>query len=135
MKVTITRDESTAQGTFGTLSMPGFSCVTGELPDYDNHPQTSCIPKGTYRCTWTTTHHVGPCYEVLDVPDRTAVLIHAGNWCGDTAMGYRSDVLGCILLGRSVGTLAGQSAVVSSKCTVDRFNNLMSMQDFDLEIT
>ena len=74
---------------------PVFSCKAIELPWNGNQHNTSCIPEGKY----TVVSHISPtkgrCFHVLDVPGRTNILIHTGNY----AAGHQIDTLGCILPG------------------------------------
>ena len=66
-------------------------CLTLELPWKDNKPNESCIPKGEYLCNRVTKIKHGVCFEVFDVPNRTDILIHKGN--------FPTDSRGCIVLG------------------------------------
>jgi hypothetical protein len=142
--VTIKRKPSTDLGTFGTLTVEGedFKCVTGELPWRDNQHDISCILPGKYICRWAISNRKKiPLYHVMDTPDREGVLIHIGNWCGDTKLGYHSDVQGCILLGQQVapierrdGSGVMQLGVTSSGVTLDAFHRLMNKEDFMLTI-
>ena len=63
-----------------------------ELPDLDNQKNISCIPEGAY---WAKKRFSpGKQYEVIeyeDVPNRTYIQIHGGN--------YTRDILGCQLAG------------------------------------
>lgn len=142
--VEIARGESTDAGTFGTLSLNNgeWSCITGELPWRDNDHGTSCIPPGTYTCKWINSPKHGECYQVTGVPDRSMIEIHSANYCGDktkvnptTDTYYISQLLGCIALGRSVGVMDGQMAVLKSKETIADFERRMGENDFTLEIT
>jgi hypothetical protein len=74
-----------------------YRCVTLELPDNGNQVNTSCIPEGSYVMKKTLVEYPnkGPCFHILDVPGRTDVLIHTGNY----ATGKKIDTLGCILPG------------------------------------
>ena len=74
-------------------------------------------------------------YEVKDVPGRTAILIHAGNFAGDTTRGLRSDVQGCILLGMGRGEIEGQPAVTLSRAALNKLRAVVGRQSFDLVIT
>jgi hypothetical protein len=115
-KVTLRRTETDDLGTFGVLTLPsGTQLYSGELPWRGNKVGKSCIPAGTYNCTWTTTaRHPDGVYEVQDVKGRTAVQIHLGNWCGDADKDLKSNVEGCILPGRAIDEIAGQKAVKGS---------------------
>lgn len=134
--VTIVRDGSEVDGTRGALSINGEEfCKTLELADYDNLPQYSCIPKGTYRCTMNySPKFKRDLYMVLDVPNRTGIRIHPANFAGDTRQGLVSDLLGCIALGTHYVTVDGQTMILNSKITLDKFCAILENKDFTLEI-
>lgn len=136
---TLTRDPSSDEGTFGTFKADyGFEVYSGELPDRGNAPNRSSIPVGKYVCRKMPSPKFGSCYHVLDVPGRMDVLIHAGNFCGDTEKGLRSDVEGCIMLGRAIGELdhngKKQKALLSSKDALKAFELYMNHEEFELVI-
>lgn len=136
LTVKLTRDASTDQGTPGVLLLPdGWKCFTLECPWRDNRRQRSCIPAGSYRCSIVQSPRFGRVYGVHDVPGRSAILIHAGNYGGDVEMGHRSDVEGCILVGMQRGILSGQQAVLSSRVARDEFMRRLDGQAFTLEIS
>ena len=123
------------QGTFGKLSTDsGFMCFTGELPWRDNKSDISCIPAGVYQCGLVASNKFGSVYMVTTVPDRTEILIHAGNFCGNKSKGFKSDVEGCILLGRAIGDLGGQRGVKNSKDAVKSFMADRNGEPFTLTI-
>lgn len=135
------RTKTSSQGTFGTLYDDTVSlCATGELPKYagnpdvENEQRTDCIPAGTYECKIVDSPKFGHVYGVTNVPGRSAILIHSGNFCGDTAKGFKSHVLGCIILGEITGTLEGQQAVLSSKRALATFMERMANEPFKLII-
>ena len=70
--------------------MDELICFTLEPPKHRaTHP---AIPEGTYNLLWSPSprlHHFTP--RLVGVPDRTGILIHAGNKIEDTE--------GCILVG------------------------------------
>lgn len=141
MKTAILRRSQTGDtGTFGTLEVDGMSFHTGELPWRDNVRQKSCVPAGDYLCKWSKSPKFGWVYKLQDVPGRSDVLIHAGNWCGDVDQGYASDVLGCILLGSAKGMVENakkgfrQYGLSGSRISVERFTQHMAQQDFMLMI-
>jgi len=128
--VYLTRHRRSDQGTEGKLSVPelGFASVTLELPWRDNKPCISCIPPGTYPLVWRVSKK-WKAYHIKDVPDRSWILTHPGNFAGDAAKGYKTNVQGCILQGRYIGLLQSQVAVLMSRPTVRRFNDLMAGRD------
>ncbi len=91
--LTLTRDRRSEWATLGRLSIDGEPvCHTLERPWLDNKRRVSCIPVGEY--TGAVQH--SPRFkawlpELLDVPGRDQILIHAGNTADDTE--------GCILVG------------------------------------
>lgn len=131
--VGIVRDPSTPLGTFGKLTAGVFYCYTLELADHGNKPGESCIPAGVYRCVMRDSPKFGKCYEVKDVPGRTDILLHRGNFAADEGFG-KSDIDGCILLGNAIGEIGGQRALLSSKDAMARFQNEMDGEPFELTI-
>jgi len=113
--------------TIGELSIEGkFFCYTLELPWRDNQRQISCIPEGEYDCIWQRSPRFGLTYQILNVPDRSRILIHSGNLSRHT--------YGCVLLGRKRGWLEYQQAVLISKPTVSKFSRTMSKENFKMEV-
>ena len=94
-------------GTFGVLRLAGFECYTVERPWRDNKPWLSCVPQGVY-LTAETYYVRGDVHtiELLEVPNRTRILIHKGN--------LPTDVQGCIAVGSDLGTVGGRWAVTES---------------------
>lgn len=134
-KATLVRDYSTdtSLGTFGIYkSDSGFSCYILERPGTGDHP---CIPTGTYEVKKLKHPLHGLCYEVLDVPGRTAILLHAANW-------YQ-ELLGCLAPGRSVQVVEGswqgqqikQMGVTSSRDAVLALMADMDGQPFRLIVS
>lgn len=122
------------QGTRGKLHFNDFACHTLELPWKNNQRNMSCIPPGSYKCTTRISPKFGLTYWLLEVPNRSYILIHSGNWAGDVEKGFKSHVNGCILLGLQSGYLQGQWAVLNSRITVTKFMNIMDQQPFTLVI-
>lgn len=137
-RVTITREASTDEGTFGRLRaefIDGvFECDTLELPWRNNERRFSCIPLGEYQVEWSHSGKFGEVYRLRDVSDRTGILIHAGNFAGDRRKGQRADVEGCILLGMQRGRFKGQKAVLQSRHALEAFHEFMGRQAFRLSI-
>jgi hypothetical protein len=88
-----------------------------ELPWLDNDNNVSCIPEGTYYVRPFKSTKFGNCFEVVDVPGRSAILFHAGT--------YVTHTEGCLLVGFSLADLNkdGLLDVANSK---DAINELVS---------
>ena len=84
-----------------------LSVKTLELPYLENHKNISCIPEGEYSCQRITHRKYGICWIVLDVPGRSGIIFHAGNFASERIIFERAiergirkiDTLGCILPG------------------------------------
>jgi hypothetical protein len=122
------------QGTEGQLLTWGFNCYTLELPWRQNQRNISSIPAGDYDCIIRRSPRFGLTYWVLKVPGRTYILIHGGNWAGDKTKGFKTHVAGCILLGKKLGYLQGQRAILNSRVAVRAFMNHMENKQFKLHI-
>lgn len=139
-KATLTRLETSSHGTFGILRILSegggflFECFTGELPWKDNARRVSCIPEGTYKCYRYRSRRYSKAYSVNGVPGRSAILIHAGNFCGDTSQGLKTNSAGCILVGLDRGTLCGQRAVLNSTLALNKLISLVGESGFTLEV-
>ena len=132
-KVRIVRDKPTPLGTFGVLTAGTFSSYSLEPNDHANAQGISSIPFGVYQCALLDSPKFGLCYHLADVPGRTGILIHRGNFGADEGHG-KTDTEGCILLGNAIGEIAGQRALLSSKDAVARFESEMEGEPFELEI-
>ena len=132
---TLTRKETSDEGTFGVLKGEGLSLHTAELPWRNNASRVSCIPAGRYSCRPYSSARFPNVYEVTRVPNRSAILIHTGNNAGDVSKGFRSDVEGCILLGLGRGIVKGQKAVTPSIPAMDKFRAVVKSRCFELLIT
>lgn len=133
--VYLCRFSTSDQGTQGILaSEDGFFCKTLELPWKDNKRNISCIPAGEYIVKIRKSPKYGTIYWVTNVKERTWILIHSGNFAGDTSKGWKTHVNGCILLGKKHGFLGNQMAVLSSRVTVRRFMRHMQNETFKLKV-
>ena len=133
-RVEIFRLRRSDQGTEGMLVSGDFKCKTLELPWRDNTRQVSCIPPGIYDVEIRLSNKYGRIYWVRKVPNRTYILIHSGNYAGDKRRGFKSHVMGCILLGLKSGRLGGQVAVLNSRVAVRNFMEEMEYESFKLRI-
>lgn len=118
--LTLKRFSSTDRGTFGVfLDEKGLPIADSvELPWKQNAPNVSCIPAGEYVCK-KSFYNKGnyEVYELQNVPNRTDILIHAGNSI--------LDIRGCILIGCGWGRLGQNPAVINSRDTLKSFMYLM----------
>jgi hypothetical protein len=94
----IIRDEFTDKSTIGKLFLNGeMFCDTLELPYLDNQRRISCIPEGEYKVRLRTARESSTRdylhLLVQDVPARSYILVHIGN--------FPKDTKGCILVGQS----------------------------------
>lgn len=127
------------QGVLGRLltedgeSFLGLTSI--ELPWRNNARMISCIPRGVYTARKTNSPKFGECYQVIDVPGRSNILFHHGNFAGDTSKGFRADSNGCILLGYKHGKLQGQDVVLSSRTSRAVFETSLDWRPFKLIIT
>jgi hypothetical protein len=124
--IEIVRFLDTGKATFGRLTVfdeaPGtvfgevlYRCYSLELPWYQNRPNISCIPAGSYRATLGTFKGSYPNYELHDVPERSAIEFHRAN--------YTRELRGCIAPGERIEVERGEPpfiCVTSSKVAHDR---------------
>lgn len=129
------RLESGNQGTFGRLLGKNFSFFSGELPWRENASNISCIHAGVYHCVPTYSPMLRTtAYLVSNVHGRSGIRIHAANFMGSKLMGLHCQLNGCIALGEKMGIMDGQKAILISRPAVKRFEMLMKLKPFVLEI-
>jgi hypothetical protein len=133
-KVLLTRLVNLDTGSEGAIFFQGQALPTLELPWRKNARGLSCIPAGTYLVKWWKSPSKGWCYRVYGVPNRDYILIHSANFAGDSTKGLRTDLLGCITLGKKRGVYEGQRGLFVSRPAVRFFNETMNTQDFILEV-
>jgi hypothetical protein len=97
-----------------------FSCYTLELPWRDNQKSISCIPEGTYPIVPRRSNRFRDHLHVLDVPNRTYILIHEAN--------FVNQLRGCIAVGKERRDLNGDGLrdVVSSNMTKKEITKLIT---------
>ena len=95
-----------------------WECWALELPWEGNRNRKSCIPpepgeNAVFRFKRHMSPQFGRCIWIKDVPGRSEILIHAGNYVSDTA--------GCILVGDTPKDLNGDGLidVTRSQQTLD----------------
>lgn len=67
----------------------------------DNKRNISCIPQGLYNVTRGNTKDHIDVFKILNVPDRTGVLIHPGNYASNVTINgvVHLDSKGCYMPG------------------------------------
>lgn len=122
IQVTLTRVGEFQDATYGVLSVDGRPMfVTLEDAWRNNDKMVSCIPKGTYKLRRHQSPKFGECFMVMDVPNRTHILIHAGN--------THKDTHGCILLGQNFKTEGSEACILVSRPAVAKFMDLLKKVD------
>lgn len=120
------------QGSFyfyhnGLTVMLGIKCL--ELPWEKNKPRASCIPPGTYPMVFSMSPSLARrTWELLNVPGRGGIRIHAGNYAGLRI----SDSMGCPLPCMSWTDLNGDGVLdgASSGTAVRKLEN--EMREYEL---
>jgi len=108
-------------GTFGVLIGEGFPMLsTLEPPDKGNEENVSCIPEGHYVCKRDDTGRY-KYFQVTDVPNRTDIEFHEGNWVRNTK--------GCILLGQRFAQLSDKPYISSSRLACKDFMDALEGED------
>ena len=114
----------TDKATYGVLLYKGMPfCVTLERPWKGNKPFESCIPMGKYICRRYTSTKFGKTFQIMDVPGRTYILFHKGNFADDTE--------GCVLLGEGY---EGDGISQSGKAFDEFTSKLVDVDEFQLNI-
>ncbi len=115
------------------LERPRAPAAQDYAPDGKPHP---CIPAGEYAVVWTeNVHPLHPfCYEVMNVPGRSAILIHSANWI--------RELLGCLAPGTKAEIVEGdyegqhvkELGVSNSKAALGMLQDILCRKDFTLVI-
>ena len=126
----------TPWGVVGHLTLPtGWSCHTLERPWLHNRRNESCIPEGVYQLRMRVSPVVQRItrgryqegWEITDVPERTHIMVHPGNWVRN------SD--GCLLVGADRIISGDELMVTHSQATFDRLMAEMGgRQEWTIEI-
>lgn len=110
---------------------------TLELPWLNNQRQISCIPEGTYKVVTRISQKYKRHLHILDVKDRSFILIHHGNFAGSkNPKTGKSDILGCILVGRTHNDL-NNDGILDITHSISTMNQIMSLikDDDNISIT
>lgn len=96
-------------------------CYTLEETWRNNIKGNSCIPEGSYTTASHEGSHFHDVWQILNVKDRSAVLIHTGNTTLDTE--------GCILVGERMGSSNGMPAVLDSRVAMAALKNFIGRDE------
>lgn len=122
--------------TLGFFSIEGKKdpiWYTIERPWLDNQKFVSCIPEGIYQVKPFDGNKYKDVWEIMDVPNRSAILIHQANWA--------RQLEGCIAPGVAGGYIRDPKteemakAVRESRHAMQQMKNVLGYpSEFQLEI-
>lgn len=120
-KLVLERFAYTPFGTYGYLKGPNIEFCTVELPWRNNEPRVSCIPEGDYALVPRRFYRGGyDTWEVVQVPERSHILIHVANWPDELA--------GCIGIGSYFTGRSGMWGVAKSQKAFYAFHSVLLSQ-------
>jgi len=124
LNAVLLRLQSDDKQTLGTLyACNGLEllheCKMLELPNLNNKVEASRIPAGRYWVSKRNSKKFGWHFEINNVPNRTAILMHVGN--------YHTQILGCLLPGVAHIDINkdGIKDVTSSRDTLDQLMKVL----------
>lgn len=141
MKKIILNREKFDKVTFGKLDLSAFNLsnrptiYTLELPWLNNENNISCIPQGLYNCVRFNHPEKGWVWRVLNVPGRSGILIHSGNFACKGVLNskeFKSDTLGCIMLGLNINKSVPM--ITDSKKAMALWYSIVGDDNFCIEV-
>ena len=104
-----------------------FEFKTLELAWKNNQKQISCVPIGDYKVKKRWSKKFGNHFHILDVPNRSYILIHCAN--------FYTQLRGCVAVGDDLSYINGDNEidVVNSTKTLKELLKMMP-NDFNLKI-
>lgn len=132
MKAVISREYGKMQTLGRLIVFDGkeilLKVLTLELPDLGNQKNISCIPEGKYEVHRIYSPKFGNCFHLQDVPGRSAILIHRGN--------YTKDTMGCILVGLNHIDIDndGLKDVSDSTAAMNKLLTIITDNEFELYV-
>lgn len=126
-KIILQTFESNDTETYGKLDLlwlPNHKDIYTLEPKKGDYRQNCCIPQGLYNCRKYTSNDHKDVWKVLDVPGRTDILIHVGN--------YAKDTKGCILVG--LGIEEDKHMITYSKKAIEYLRSILKDENFCLEV-
>jgi hypothetical protein len=94
-----------------------------ELPWLNNQRRISCVPTGKYKCKKHRSPKFGRTLWLQDVPNRSEILIHSGN--------YHTQTLGCILIGKDLKDINKDGYLDVTRSRVAMKELMDSLKDID----
>lgn len=114
------------EATLGKLTINKEVFYIAERPWRNNKKNVSCVPVGEYICKKYKSRKFGETYQLTDVPGRTYILFHVGNF-------PEKDSEGCLLVGEEI--MKSKPAIASSKKAMKRFmQTINGAESFGLKI-
>jgi hypothetical protein len=129
MRLLINRYDHDDKQTIGQLFLLGenYKIIAKwdslELPWLNNQRRISCIPLGTYKCKKHRSPKFGRTLWLQDVPNRSEILIHSGN--------YHTQILGCILIGKDLKDINKDGYLDVTRSRVAMKELMDSLKDID----
>ena len=104
-----------------------FEFKTLELAWKNNQKQISCVPIGDYKVKKRWSKKFGNHFHILDVPNRSYILIHCAN--------FYTQLRGCVAVGDDLSyiNVDNEIDVVNSTKTLKELLKMMP-NDFNLKI-
>lgn len=104
-----------------------FEFKTLELAWKNNQKQISCVPIGDYKVKKRWSKKFGNHFHILDVPNRSYILIHCAN--------FYTQLRGCVAVGDDLSYINGDNEidVVNSTKTLKELLKMMP-NNFNLKI-
>lgn len=118
MIIDIYRVRQTEAGTLGVMSIddiPHFTTL--ELPWRFNERGMSSIPTGIYEGEKIISQKYGETVRIKDVPGRSGILFHAGN--------YTHHTRGCVLVGTGFFNKKDDFMITNSREAMRRFREMI----------
>ena len=117
--------------TNGTLFLMGQElCKTIELPWKQNRKQISCIPEGLYRIRFRVSKKFSRHIELLQVPDRSLILVHPANNALKELRGCIAPVMELTAPGRGLRSKTALKLLLNSLDAL----NIPDKQEMQIEI-
>jgi hypothetical protein len=125
--------------TFGKLLLDWIpdhkDIYTIELPWNNNENGISCIPQGLYNLRVHNSAAHPNTFELLNVPNRTSILIHEGNFASFVNLSsgmHKPDTEGCILVG--LGIEEATPMITKSKLALQYLRDVIGQDNCSIEI-